>query len=671
MPRSKASERAFGKALALWEAPEGAGEARVCIASTFTFDAAFFETECLGRFLGMDAHPAESDAVSYMVEREEKLAAATVAVLADRRHARDKESLRWDVLGVLVPGAIQHSKISLLAWANHVRVIVGSGNLTEPGYRRNLEVFGALDLNRKEGGDREAASRILDFLGELIESSVGTAVAGAPKARASVALESVRALIGRWPDTKPANPVLILGGPGRAILPQLAEAWPSGSPPRYAYVVSPFFDSDGTEAAKALIDVLSKRRPREICFDVRTEDGPDSRTRVFAPLPMIELAAEQAELTVRRVLPEQMGELRELHAKMIYLHNDDWCVTLAGSSNFTRAGLGAKGKPNFEANLAFRLRVSDPDTKVLDEVWPECADEPLDIKSKDLVWDPRGEEEEDGASSLPLPAAFEEASFVPGTPASLAITLRDPLPKAWSIQASGGRELLSSVRGTGAGEHIIGWGESEVPFVLGVTWTHSGGHATANWPVNVSNPAALPPPQELRSLTLEELLQVLSSTRPLPQAVAEVLARRKAKKGTPGDAELDPLKRFDSQSFLLRRTKRLSTALERLRGRLERTASSREAFDWRLFGPVGPLALAEGYVREASFAGEAKFCIAEIALALRRVQPDKVAVDGLPRSVVTESLKKAIQQLAEEAAKIRPVPELDRYAGAAFAEAQQ
>lgn len=386
---------------------------------------------------------------------------------------------------------------------------------------------------------------------------------------------------------------------------------------------------------------------------------------------MVQLAAKHADLTVRRVLPEQMGELRELHAKMIYLNNDDWCVVLAGSSNFTRAGLGAKGKPNFEANLAFRMRTSDPDAKVLDQVWPEYAEEPLDIESKDLVWDPRGEEEEDGASSLPLPAAFEEASFVPGAPASLAVTLRDPLPKAWSIQAPGGRELLASTHGTGAGGHIIGWGESEVPFVLGVTWTHSGGTALANWPVNVSNPAALPPPEALRSLTLEELLQVLASTRPLPQAVAEVLARRKAKKGMQGGAELDPLKRFDSQSFLLRRTKRLAAALERLRERLERTASSREAFDWRLFGPVGPLALAEGYVREAGFAGEAKFCIAEIALALHRVQPDKVAVDGLPRSVVAESLKRAIQQLAGQAAKIDPVPELDRYADAAFAQAGQ
>ena len=81
MSRRKVSEQAFGKALTLWEAPEGAGEARVCIASTLTFNATFFETECLGRFLGMDSRPSESEAVSYMVEREEKLAAASVAVL--------------------------------------------------------------------------------------------------------------------------------------------------------------------------------------------------------------------------------------------------------------------------------------------------------------------------------------------------------------------------------------------------------------------------------------------------------------------------------------------------------------------------------------------------------------------------------------------------------------
>lgn len=567
------------------------------------------------------------------------------------------------------PGVRSSTPKSLLAWANHVRVIIGSGNLTEPGYRKNLEVFGAIDLDRKEGGDRGLLGGVLDFLDELVSASVGTEAAESPKRRAREALRFVRRQVEGWPQAKAANPALILGGPGRAVLPQLAEAWRSGSPPREAYVVSPFFDGDGKDAMNALLQVLAKRRPRGICIDVRAETGPDGRTRVFAPLPIMQLAATQADLAVRRVLADQRGERRDLHAKMIYLSNDDWCATLAGSSNFTSAGLCAgRTPPNFEANLAWILRGTDSDAKVLDEVWPETGDE-LDIESEQLIWDPVPDGEEEGGQELPLPAAFEEAAFVPGSPASLGITLRDPMPQAWSIRVPGGRGILSSAS-AGSGEHRIAWESTEVPFVLGVDWSHAGGMTTASWPVNVSNPAALPPPEALRSLTLEELLQVLASTRPMPQAVAEVLKKRQNKK-TEGDAELDPLRRFDSQSFLLRRTKRLAAALERLRERLERPASSREAFEWRLFGPVGPLALAEGYAREATFAGEAKFCLAEIALALHRVQPAKVAVDGLPVAQVAESLKKAITQLREKAAQLAPAPELDRYAAAAFEEAAQ
>ena len=105
----------------------------------------------------MQTHPSESESVGYLIEREEKLASARVCALVDRRHARDKESLRWDVIGVLVPKAIQHSKVALLVWGQYARVIIASGNLTEPGYRRNLEIFGTIELSRTEGGDRSAA----------------------------------------------------------------------------------------------------------------------------------------------------------------------------------------------------------------------------------------------------------------------------------------------------------------------------------------------------------------------------------------------------------------------------------------------------------------------------------------------------------------------------------
>jgi hypothetical protein len=355
---------------------------------------------------------------------------------------------------------------------------------------------------------------------------------------------------------------------------------------------------------------------------------------------------------------------------MIYISNDEWCVVLAGSSNFTRAGLGAGGRNvNFEANLVYRLRVSDPEARVLDEIWPAVGDK-IDIGSEALIWDPQGETEEDGEAVLPLPAAFQEASYIPGSPASLAITLVEPLPPEWMIRAPGGKEIFTSSQGRASGVHTVIWPTNEVPFVLEVAWRHSRGTSVANWPVNVSNPAKLPPPEVLRTLTLEELLQVLASTRPMPQAVAEVFAKRKSK-GAPRDVELDPLRRFESQSFLLRRTKRLSVALERLRERLERPASSREAYDWRLFGPVGPMALADCYMREASHPGEARFCLAEIALALRRVHPGKAAADGLSHTAVVESLRKAVEQLTKRAAGIQSVPDLDRYVEAAFAEAMR
>ena len=47
--RKKFTKKGHGRVLDLWNSPEDAGEALVCLATTFTFDAAFFETECVGR----------------------------------------------------------------------------------------------------------------------------------------------------------------------------------------------------------------------------------------------------------------------------------------------------------------------------------------------------------------------------------------------------------------------------------------------------------------------------------------------------------------------------------------------------------------------------------------------------------------------------------------------
>ncbi len=58
---------------------------------------------------------------------------------------------------------------------------------------------------------------------------------------------------------------------------------------------------------------------------------------------------------------EQAGELRDLHAKMTHLANDDWLMAMIGSSNFTAAGIGSEqGRGNLEANIVYRFRRSAP-----------------------------------------------------------------------------------------------------------------------------------------------------------------------------------------------------------------------------------------------------------------------------------------------------------------------
>jgi hypothetical protein len=59
----------------------------------------------------------------------------------------------------------------------------------------------------------------------------------------------------------------------------------------------------------------------------------------------------------------------------------------------------------------------------------------------------------------------------------------------------------------------------------------------------------------------------------------------------------------------------VAVALERLRERLEQPALAREAFEWRLHGPIGPMTLALALTKEAESTAEAKFCLAELALS--------------------------------------------------------
>ena len=115
------------------------GEPIACVATTYTLHAGFFENELLTRFLGLRFDGTERER-SFVVEREAALGRVRVSLLVEARHVDGSQStLRWDQLPVAVDGGVQHAKLTLLQWRRCLRLIVGSGNITRQGYRRNRE----------------------------------------------------------------------------------------------------------------------------------------------------------------------------------------------------------------------------------------------------------------------------------------------------------------------------------------------------------------------------------------------------------------------------------------------------------------------------------------------------------------------------------------------------
>jgi hypothetical protein len=161
--------------------------------------------------------------------------------------------------------------------------------------------------------------------------------------------------------------------------------------------------------------------------------------------------------------------------------------------------------------------------------------------------------------------------------------------------------------------------------------------------VCIEDAAVLPPPEELRDLTLEDLLNILTSARPINLALLDWIRRHPrgyAPAATP--ISLDPLKRFDTSALLLQRTRRFSMALTGLRQRLEAEAPTREAFSGRLNGPVGPRSLLAALKRERQSDDEYAFLHAEVLLELSRVHPQPVG------AVAVKALNKELRSLLQE-----------------------
>jgi hypothetical protein len=119
----------------------------------------------------------------------------------------------------------------------------------------------------------------------------------------------------------------------------------------------------------------------------------------------------------------------------------------------------------------------------------------------------------------------------------------------------------------------------------------------------------------------------------------------------------------------------VSLALAGLRERLERPAATEDALTWRLVGPFGPVAIANGLSEQArrggAIPGETSFLLAELALTLARVDWQRTGrlLPGGTRTARRHA-RHALGALRALHVEVPEDPGLAAYVERAFAEAR-
>lgn len=685
-----------------WMPPEvqiegGVGQPWACIATTFEFDAAFFESELLPRFLGLKFDHTENE-TSFLVEREEALALARVGVLVDQsRFDSAQSTMRWDQVPVQVPAGILHAKITILAWERLVRLIIGSANLTRTGYRRNREIFAALDFwNDSDSVPLRVLRDTLDLVALVLDWS---RVAPAVRDRTSETIGLVRQAVRSWTSapedfTPRERPRVTLAATrpttgrlaARSTLAEVVASWGNRRATSVS-VVTPFVNQDksGNPRDPVIDKLMDVPRSRDCKGWLVVPELPriDAEDRPHVPMPSRVGQAWSAAFESPRaayVLPlplcvkDKEDRNRDLHSKAILLENDDDTLLMIGSSNFTPHGMGV-GWYNVEANLVFEDRTGERrnglplnDRLQLPLDWDDAVD------TTQVIWlEPAELPEDTPDSTKALPLFFAWATYSQQTgELKLGLDRTKPEPASWSVtlpgaggdtglalfsrrQADDAREssettsLLHTFQGDARGVNIV---------ALLVEWTDTEDQLQrAKLGVCVESMESLLPPHEYRQLGADAIIECLMSGKSPSQWYDQ--RQNSGEHGGGNDAEIESLRAVDTSGYLLYRVRRFGRAITGMCERISRTVPHPAAIRYRLLNdPFGPVSLANTLVSPDS--GETRgwcaqlesehrvFLLTEILLAISHLRRRFYkATRGKGRKELMAQFDEAERQLAE------------------------
>ena len=358
----------------LWEAPKGYRLASV-VATTYEFQADFLEEDLLPVALGLRLPPARGR--DFRLELEHALQNTEVSIFF--HPGRYQRGLRRSPRIDLVPlpeGRYPklHAKLTLLRFAipgastaadDIIRLVVGSANLTNTGYRTNIEVGACID--DAPGASADVATAVRDAVAWLEQ------LIGRTTDQVTGQLRYMRAVFAYRPATPEHNRLRFVGLPSTNGFPRLVGArermkeltiaspfWPSGD--NLSDVVDALARLGGGRWGKvrligpAVLDEQGHARPAIPAGLVRALLAAKASVKVAAADPSYGcMAADEGDegefdgiADRRESIPHQY---RSLHAKILLAVGDSTTRLAIGSFNLTRKGLGLVSPSNAEAGL--------------------------------------------------------------------------------------------------------------------------------------------------------------------------------------------------------------------------------------------------------------------------------------------------------------------------------
>ena len=471
------------------------------VSTTFEMQVDFFETDYLPTLLGLGAWDDRKWSSRIALERH--LAELETATLfQDTRPYRGRpRSMRIETVPVYLPGMpILHSKVFLALYENAVRLILGSANLTEKGYRKNLETVAVLTASKEDqaqaGIIRDALPELKNYLSDWLT----------PSSRQLVE-QAIKKLDGFNVSVTPRNDWIVWSGIGEPLWKKFLDKWPTDQKVSEVTIVSPFWSKEKSNDGPItqLFSELQERQQlgQKASLSLLTnglKSGQAYQPKIPSSICSIDFNKLKVSAQAFSIDPhvpleevDATGDfefLRDLHAKIVVLENDEYSLAYFGSANFTRHGWGflsGNRRANIETGV---IVLASPD--VTRALIPKTVGKPIKLNEGAIGKLASPETEPEGC---PWPHFIKTVLLVPSKSnkgqLALEVTVDQPEVKGnWAI----GLELEAEfspfeVAGSTVGIHNIELSPEQLGEVIRsqevtVKWWNFG--AGRRFPVNVS-----------------------------------------------------------------------------------------------------------------------------------------------------------------------------------------